>query len=292
MAVARDQRAIEADFARHSGGNDLELGAHEVLFSHLVGLLEVRDEAILVGLGIVARLVALLGLRVGRPREHVEIFGGIELVARLLGLIVAEVRKNVADEEHGIAFLVADLDLHLRAVLADDRAVERERPHEPLVLLDAAIHVAVEIDVAALLVDRFRLEVETRRVGVAADDLDANFGDLLLADHCRHDRTVFIAAVNLVASLERLEGGNLLEAALFKKPHALGVAAALRFSNAQIAHVFCAVGVHLHVLHFHGAYYTKSALACEASRGGLAGVVGLAGIGPATPTLKVSCSTN
>ena len=105
------------------GGDDLELGAHEILFSHLVGLLEIRDEAVLVGLGIVARLVALLGLGVRRPRQHVEIFGRIELVARLLGLVVAEVRQDVADEEHGIARLVADLDLHLRAVLANDRAI-------------------------------------------------------------------------------------------------------------------------------------------------------------------------
>ena len=113
--------------------------------------------------------------------------------------------------------------------------------------------MAVEVNVAALLVDWPRLEVETRRIRMTADYLEADFGNLLLADYGRHDRAVFVAAVDLVASLERLEGRNLLEAALFKQPHALGVAAAFGFSNAQIAHVLCAIGVHIHVLDFHGA---------------------------------------
>ena len=91
---------------------------------------------------------------------------------------------------------------------------------------------------------------------MAADDLEPRLGDALLAHDDRHDGTVFIAAVHLVARLERLEGGQFLEAALLKKPHALGVAAALCFRNAKVAHVFSAVGIHLHVLHFHGAYYT------------------------------------
>ena len=42
-------------------------------------------------------------------------------------------------------------------VLLHDRAVYREREHQPLELFDAAIDVRVEIDHAILLVERFRV---------------------------------------------------------------------------------------------------------------------------------------
>ena len=214
MTVASDERTVKADFARHPGGNNFELGGEEIVFVDLVGLLKVSDEVGLPGLGLVAipssvaserRPYRFLGLRVGRPREDIEIFSGEKLVARLLRLVLAEMGKDVADHEDGVAWRIAHRDVDLRAVLADDRSVERERHHEPLVLLYPAVDVAVEVDVAALLVERPRLEVEARRIGMAADDLEAGFGDFSPADHGSHDGSALVAAVDLVAGLQCLE---------------------------------------------------------------------------------------
>ena len=153
--------------------------------------------------------------------------------------------------------IVPDGDLDLGAVLAHDRAVQRQRQRQPLVLLDAAVHVAVEIDAAALFVKRLRLEIEPRRVRVAADDLEPRVGDLLPADHRRHHRAVLVTAIDLVARLENLERGKLLETARLQKANALGIAPTLRLRNAQISHILCRVFLQRHILHFHGEYNIK-----------------------------------
>ena len=92
---------------------------------------------------------------------------------------------------------------------------------------------------------------------MAADDAKADFGNLLLADHCSHDSAAFVAAVHLVAGLQRLELGDVLESPLFEKPDALGVAAAFGLRDTQVAHVFGAILRHRLILEFHSWYYTK-----------------------------------
>ncbi len=230
VPVPGDQRAVEPHFARHSSRHDLQFRAEKVLFRHIVGCLQIGDETRFVRFGLPV-------LRRRRPREDVQILGREEFVARLLRLVVAEVRQNVADHEHRIARLVPDLDLDLRAVLAHDGPVERERQDEPLVLLDPAVDVAVEIDVPALLVERFRLEVEPRRVRMAAHDLESGRRERFAPDDRREKRAVLVAPVDLVAGLERFERIQFLEARLAQKADAFGVAPALGLGDAEIAHV-------------------------------------------------------
>ena len=270
MAVAGDERAVEADLARHSGGHDLELGAEEVLLVDAVLPLQVGDEPGAVGAGgAVGAVLALLLPRRG-PADGVEVLGGEELVAGLLGLVLAEMRQDVGDHEDGVVPAVAHGDLDAGAVLADDGAVERERQGEPLVLLDAAVDVAVEVDDTALFVDRARLEVEPRRVGVAADHLDAGLGDAPAADDGGHDGAVLAAAPDAVAWLERPERAELAEAGGLEHAHALGVAAAGGLGDAEVPEVFGDVlvernGLGLLIHHSSSSRRLRKLVACLAA---------------------------
>ena len=224
VPIRRDERTVEPDFARHPRRYDLQLRREEVRLLHAKLLLDKLQQLILLADGC----------------DHIEIFGREELLDGLLLQVVGQMRQQVGDHEDGITRPIAERDLHLRAILLHDRAVERQRQHKPLVLLDAAVDVRVEIDHAVLLVQRFRLEVETRRVRMAAHHADA-VGDRLFADHRRHHRLAVVAAVHPVAGLERLEGRNLPEPGLLQKLHRLRVGAALRLGDGEVVHVLLRV---------------------------------------------------
>ena len=244
MAVAGYELAVEAYLARHSRRHDLELCAKKVFLVDGVSLLEVCDKALLVGLRASVAFRALLGLCQRAPAHWVEVLRREEFAYGLFLLVLAEVGKDVGYHEDGVAGVVADRDLHLGAVLPDYSSIEGERKRKPLVFLYAPVYVAVEIDDAALLVDRARLQVEARRIRVAAYDLEPDFRDWLAADHGRHHRPVLAAAEDLVSGLEGLERAKLLEALCLQKPYAFRIAAPLRLCDAEISHVFAAVFIH------------------------------------------------
>ena len=233
MSVARNESLVKADITRHPRWNDLQLSTEQIVLADLVRLLEIFDETRL--------RLRVLAVRKRCPTDGIEVFRREKLVAFLLRLVLAEMRQNVGNHEDGIAVVVADGDENLRAVLADNRPVQRERQREPLVLLDSAVHVAVEVDAPALLVERFRLKIEPRRVRMAADDLETSLGDFPFADDSRHHRPVLIASIDLVSGLQRLKGRNFSETLRLQETDALRIAAARRLGDAQIAHVFFAV---------------------------------------------------
>ena len=152
--------------------------------------------------------------------------------------------EDVGDHEHGIAGPVTHGHFGLRAVLAHDDAVKGERVHEPLELLDAAVHAGVEVDDSAPGVERAGLEVEARGVDVSAhhaEPLGARRG----ADHACHERLAVVAAVHLVAGLEGLDGRDVLESRRIQATHGLGVGAALRLRDGEEVHVFLRVSFDL-----------------------------------------------
>ena len=146
---------------------------------------------------------------------------------------------------------VADGDIDRGSVLADHRSVKRERHRKPLILLDSAVDMAVEINKPALLVERFRLEIEPRRIGMTAYDLKPGLGDPLSADDGRHDRTAFITAINLVTRFKFFKRRKLLKTLRLKATDALGITQALGLRGAEIFHVFFTIFFKRQIFHFH-----------------------------------------
>ena len=77
--------------------------------------------------------------------------------------------QEVRHAEDGVALFLADADLDDRAIFLDDDAVQSERQRDPLVLLDAAVVMRVEVSEAAVLVGRGLPDVEAARIDVRAE---------------------------------------------------------------------------------------------------------------------------
>ena len=81
--------------------------------------------------------------------------------------------KQVRDAEHGVGRILAHANLDGPASLEGDDAMDGQWERDPLVLLDAAIVMRVEQGYVGVLVERVLLGVETRRVDVGAQDVEA-----------------------------------------------------------------------------------------------------------------------
>ena len=229
LAVGEDHAAVEAEVARATGRHEDELSREEVLLLDAVLLLDELQDASLDRflLAVLERVVA---------DEDVEVFALDDLGGVLLHLLLREVDQQVRHAEDRVAFCLADADFDDRAVLLDDDAVQCERQRDPLVLLDAAVVMRVEVGEAAVLVERVLLDIESARVDVRAEDGQALF-QRLLADLEQHDALLHVDGIDLVAGLELLAGTqDILQVAVTGAlclAHGLSDALALRLARGE-----------------------------------------------------------
>ena len=206
MAIAQNHGAVETHVAGGAGGHDLDLGGEEVLLLDIVLFLEDVQEHLLDGLlgGVLVVLVKLDG---AAAHDHVEDLGVDGVLGGLGHLLAREVDQQVGDGKDRVVGLVTDVDVDGGAVLFADDAYECERGSDPVVALDAAIVVRVEISHVAGLEGGVLLEVQARRVHVGAQDVKA-----LLerggAQVDEHEVLAVICGVHLVAGLERAALGD------------------------------------------------------------------------------------
>ena len=191
MAVGADEAAIKADVAGVGRGDGFQLGGDEVLLGDAVFLVQQTQDFNLDAVGAV-----VIAERTG-ANENVQCLGRNGLVEGLFALLTAKMREQIVDDELRILGVVADLDVDLAAVAADDKAVQLERDGDPLVFADAAVVVRLEVGQLGILVEGIGLEVEPRRVGVGRADVRA-LGERLLADDHEHDGLAAVVVVELV----------------------------------------------------------------------------------------------
>ena len=200
MAIAQNHGAVEAHVAGGAGGHDLDLGGEEVLLLDAVLLLEDVQEHLLDGL-LGGVLVVLIELDGAAAHDHVEDLGVDGILGRLGHLLTREVDQQVGDGKDRVIGLVADVDVDGGAVFFADDAHECERGGHPVVALDAAVVVRVEVGHVAGLEGGILLKVQTRRVHVSTQDVKA-----LLerggAQVDEHEVFAVVGGVHLVACLE------------------------------------------------------------------------------------------
>ena len=167
VAIAQDHGAVEAHVAGGAGGHDLNLGGEEVLLLDAVLLFEDVQEHLLDGL-LGSVLVVLIELDGAAAHDHVEDLGVDGVLGRLGHLLAREMDQQVGDGKDRVVGLVADVNVDGGAVLFADDAYECERGGHPVVALDAAVVVRVEISHVAGLEGGVLLKVQARRVHVRA----------------------------------------------------------------------------------------------------------------------------
>ena len=146
-------------------------------------------------------------------------------------------RQQVGDAEDRVAVRLAQRHAHLRAVLAHDDAVQRQRHRQPLVLLDAAVVVRIQIGQAARLVQRVLLYIQARGIDVRAEDVHALL-QRMAAHHKEQEALVHPVDVDAVACLERAalahEHVKIREAARLRRLHGRAHALALGLSMVKV----------------------------------------------------------
>ena len=110
-------------------------------------------------------------------------------------------RQQIGDDKLRLVRLAADGDIDRAAVLERDGAVQLQRDRDPLILLDAAVIVRLEIRQLRVLIHRRLLEIETRGVDVRARD-HAAVVKRLLPEHGQHERLAAVVDIHLRARLQ------------------------------------------------------------------------------------------
>ena len=244
VAVAQDHAPVEAQIPRLSGGDDLQFGGEQILLLQVVLILEELQHSLL------HRLLLLARQRFGAD-DQVQGLALDHLGGGLLHLILGQVDQQVGEAEHRVVLALAQGDGHLAPVAADDHAVEGQRLRDPLVLLDPAVIVGVEVGDVPVLIEGVLLHVYPGRVDVGAHNVHA-LGEGLAAEDEGHEALPHPGRVDPVAGLE---GAALLhdvlqvgKAGLLRLGHRLGDALPLGLACVQETPVVPRKGLQLRLL--------------------------------------------
>ena len=240
VAVGQNHAAVKAHIARLARRNDLKLRGEEILLLHAVFI---RQQLEHVGL----HRVLFLALKRPATDDQVERLA-LDHFLRVLGhLLLREVHQQVGDAEHRVVFVLADVDDDLFAGLPDDHAVQRQRDGDPLIFLDAAVIMRIQIRQIGILIERVLLHVDARGVDVRAEDIHALL-QRLLAQHEEHEALAHPVGIDARARFQLPARANdrvqILKAVRLRQLLAVGHALALRFAVVDEIAVCLGKGFH------------------------------------------------
>ena len=165
--------------------------------------------------------------------ENIELLPLDDLRCLLLELFLRQMDEQIGHAEDGIICLLSDRNLDDRTILFHDYAVQGKRNRHPLIFLDAAVVMCVEIGKAAVLIERILLNIQATRIDVGAEDVHAAF-NRRLANMKENNRLLHIDGIDLIAGLQRKPlCDDVREIAVprsLRKAHRLGHALALRLA--------------------------------------------------------------
>ena len=202
MAVGQYHAAIQSGVPGAARGHDLQLGGDEVLLLHAPVPLQNGQYGPLHRVLLLFLFAAALGLAAD---QYVQRLAVHELRCGLLHLLLGQVGQQVGDAEHRVVVALADRHLHGVAVPLHDHAVQRQGQRQPLVLLDAAVVVGIQVGQVPVLKQRVLLDVQAGRIDVGAQYVHAPLNGHA-AHHEGHEALVHPLAIHPIPRLQRLAG--------------------------------------------------------------------------------------
>ncbi len=166
VAVGADQAPVQTHLPAPSGGDHGQLGGLEVVLDQAVLFVQQLHDVQL-------DQVAALALQRLGSQYHVQLLTLDALGQGLLHLVGSQVGQQVRDHQHGISLVLADGDIDHGAVLAVYHAVDGQGDGGPLVLLNAAVVVGLEVGNLRLLIERVGLYVQPGRIHMGGADVGA-----------------------------------------------------------------------------------------------------------------------
>ena len=155
--------------------------------------------------------------------------------------------QKVGHEENGIVLVLAHVDLHGAAVLLHNHAVNGKGNRHPLVLFHAAVIMGVQISETAVLIERILFHVQTWRVDVRPENIDAVL-HLLLADLKHHNGFIHPYGIHLVPGFQLFavlhQRLQFLISRLIQRIYDLVDALPLGLSSVQKVHILSGKSIH------------------------------------------------
>ena len=146
--------------------------------------------------------------------DHIEVFCGNKIRSLLNHLLIAEMREKVRNVKYRIGFLLAYNDLVSLAVIGENNSVNCKRDRGPLIFLDAAVVMCLEVNGIVILIYRIRLKVKSGRINMGTKDVES-FSGSLLADNGSCKALALDTLVNLVTGLECIFRRNVHKTQFF-----------------------------------------------------------------------------
>ena len=193
VTVGCQQAAIQTHLTALTGGHNGQLGAAEIVFHNAVLLVQQLHH-------IQLHQVSAFALQRLSAQNHIQLLTGNDLTGGLAHLVGCQVNQQVGDHQDGIVLVLTDGDGDGGAVLAAHNAMDGQRHAGPLILLDAAIVVGLEVGNFAVLIQGLGLHVHAGGVHMGSADV-GTLGKRLLANHGNHKALAAVVQIDLIAGL-------------------------------------------------------------------------------------------
>ena len=195
MTVCTDHAAVKADILCLECGNCFQLCGNEIVLGDAV--LFVKDSH---DIELYLFAYIIISERTGTD-ENVQLFTLEYLAGTSLHLVLSKVGEKVGNAEYRVAFVLADVYLYGAAVSTDNYAVKCKRDSAPLILLDSAVVMGLEVSGLLVFKERVLLHIKTGRVNVSGCNMNALFHRLPAYDR-KDNCLASVVVINLVAGFK------------------------------------------------------------------------------------------
>ena len=236
VTVGRQQAAVKANLTALASRQHRQLGGQEILLNQAIFLVQQLHDVQL-------HQISALAIERLSAQNHVQLLTLDALGQGLLHLIAGQMDQQIGDHQHRVIVVLTDGHGDYAAVLAVDYAMQGQGHGGPLILLDAAVVVGLEVGNLRILVQGIGLHVQPGGVHMGGADI-GTLGKGLGADHCQSNGLVPVIVVDFIAGLRFHAGSEGLEPPLLRLTDGPGGGFPLGLAGIHKGHVAAAVGVH------------------------------------------------
>ena len=206
LSISRDHAAVQSAFSGFSCRNHLQLRGEEILFFKIIFFFQDAKDILFDSLFF---LFVCLCRQRSAADQDIQLFSFDYLSRFFLHLLGSQMRKKIADVQDRIVFILPDHNIQDRTVFFCHNAVDRKRKGHPLVFLDSAVIMRVQISQVRILIQRVLLDIQSGRIDVCTKNIHP-LCDIFRSHMIQRDGLFHAHIVQLVAGHDLFAAGKFL----------------------------------------------------------------------------------
>ena len=163
LTVADNHAPIKAQFSGFARRHHFQFRRDEIFFFKTV--LFFQNSADICGNGVLLLFLLLFAVRFtlrDASNQNIQRFPLHNLRGGFRQLLPRQVNQQIRNGKYGIRILLSYGNIHPAAVLSNHNSVNCQRKRHPLILLDAAVIMGVQISESTILVQRILFHIHSR----------------------------------------------------------------------------------------------------------------------------------